>query len=219
MWRRRYWLACSAVLVQLLVATAAWAFTATPAANRVIDAERADARQLPAVRVARTGAIVYCTSVPEGWTYAPQPGCHTPAHVTEKDDMYRGRIERIIGHVTAAHRPSLTYVVDSSGWYRSTAASGCWTLELQLFRRAPLIGYPLPATRVSILSSTDRRIIIEAVSHRFAYKELDYVNPKTSFDYRDIEITYANKKAYRVYDSSVRLRTRIPRPSTTPQCG
>jgi hypothetical protein len=78
MWRRRYWLACSAVLVQLLVATAAWAFAATPAADRVIDAERADARQLPAVRVERTGAIVYCTSAPEGWTYAPNPAATHP---------------------------------------------------------------------------------------------------------------------------------------------
>jgi hypothetical protein len=218
MWRRGYSLACSAVLVQLLVATAAWAFTATPAANRVIAAERADARQLPAVRVERTGAIVYCTALPEGWTYAPQPGCHTPARVIETDDLYRGRVERMIGHVTAAHRPALTYVVDSSGWYRSTAGSGCWALELRTFRRAPLIGYPLPATHVSILSSTSRRTVIEAISRRFAYKELDYVNPKTFFDYRDVEITDANKKAYRVYDNSIPLRARIPRPSTTPRC-
>jgi hypothetical protein len=218
MWRRRGPLLCAVVLAQLSAATAAWSFTATPAAHSVIAKVRTEARHLVTVRTERTGALVYCSSAPEGWTYALQPGCRTPARVTEVDDVHGGHVERIIGRVTAAHRPTFNYVVDSSGWYRSTAGSGCWTLELGVFVAAPLIGYPLPGTHVSIRSSTSRRIVIEAVSHRSAYTVLDYINPRTFFDYRDVEITYANHKAYRVYDRSMALHERTRRPSTKPTC-
>lgn len=83
----------------------------------------AAARTLTAVRVRRAGAVVYCPSVPEGWTYAPEPGCSLRATVTEDYDLSRGRIRRVIGRVTATERPVLTYVVDASGWYRAAAGS------------------------------------------------------------------------------------------------
>jgi hypothetical protein len=208
----------TAATVELCASAPAGAFTATPAAMRVIEGMRAEARTLSAIRVARSGALVYCPSAPEGWTYAPAAGCRTPARVTEEYDLSRGDVERIIGHVTATHRRMFTYVVDSSGWYRSTAGSGCWTLELRGFTIAPWVDYPLPRTRVSVRQRSSRRIVLQAVTPRLAYAELDYVNPKTFFDYRDIETTRSQHRSYRVYDRSTRLGAQTVRPPTTPAC-
>jgi len=60
--------------------------------------------------------------------------------------------------------------------------------------------------------------VIKAASPRLAYTELDYVNPRTFFDYRDVEISHSGHNTYRVYDRSAPLRAQTVRPSTTPTC-
>ena len=211
---------CAAVVAGSLVgaAAAADAFTATPATGDVIGKMRAEARTLAAVRVRRTGAVVYCPHGPEGWTYAPEAGCSLRATVSEEDDLSRGRVTRIIGRVTAPGRPALTYVVDASGWYRSAGGSRCWTLELTGFTAAPLIDYPLPAEHVVVLSKTRRRIVLRADSRPDAYEELDFVNPVTFFSYRSIEITRARGKSYRINDTATPLKAGTARPLTAPAC-
>jgi hypothetical protein len=215
---RRYWLVVAIIVTQLVVAAVAQSFTATHGAARVIAKMRAEARTLTAIRARRTGALVYCPSVPEGWTYAPHAGCRVRAQVSEEYDLSHGHVERIIGQVTAPAKPRLTYVVDSSGWYRSAAGSSCWTLELRDFFAALLIDYPLPHERVSILSRTPTRIVIQAVSRPDGYQELNYINPRTFFDYRDVEISNFQHGTFRVYDRSVPLSAQTPRPLTTPTC-
>src|SRR5262249_16957326 len=101
---------------------------------------------------------------------------------------------------------------------RSTVGSGCWTLELRGFVRAPLVDYPFPNEQVSIVSRTPTRILLKAFSSRVAYEELSDVNPRTFFDYRDVEITYGRHRAHRVFDESRPLRAQTPRPSTAPMC-
>jgi hypothetical protein len=218
MLRRRSWLVVAIIVMQFVAAAIAHSFTATHSAARVIAKMRAEARTLTAIRARRTGAVVYCPSVPEGWTYAPQAGCRVHAQVSEEYDLSNGHIERIIGQVTAPAKPTLRYVVDSSGWYRSAAGSRCWTLELRGFFAALLIDYALPNERVSILSRTPTRIVIQAVSRPDAYTELNYVNPTTFFDYRDVDISNSEHRTFRVYDRNVPLSAQTPRPSTTPMC-
>jgi hypothetical protein len=217
--RRQYGLVGAVVVAQLVAAAVAQSFAATRSAASVIGRMRAEARTLKAVRTQRTGALVYCPSVPEGWAYAPQAGCRLRARVSEEDDLSNGHVVRLVGHVTARGKPSLTYVVGPSGWYQSASGSGCWTLELRVFVAGLLVDYPLPDQRVSILNRTPARIVIEAISRPDAYKLLDYVNPRTFFDYRDVEIGYSGHRAFRVYDRNTPLRTQTPRPSTTPICG
>jgi hypothetical protein len=202
----------------MVLAVAAGAFSATPAGRKVISRMRAAARALVAIQVDHTGDLVYCPGVPEGWTYAPETGCWARADVTETYDLSRGHIERIVGHVSAGHLPTLTYVADSSGWYQATAGSGCWTETLFGFVAASLVDYPLPAEHVSVLTDTRKRIVLEAVSRPDAYTEFDYVDPKTMFMYRDVEITRVRGTIYRVFDRAKALRTRSPRPATSPLC-
>ena len=219
MLRRRSLLVYAVIALALLSAAVARAFTATQSASRVISRMRVEARRLTAVRTERSGALVYCRSVPDGWTFAPQAGCRVRARVTEEYDLSGGRIKRVIGHVTASGRPEFTYVNDSSGWYRSVAGTRCWTRELRGFTAPALVDYPLPGELVSLLTRTRTRIVLRAVARSEGYEQLDYVNPTTFFDYRDVEITHRGRKAYRVYDASTPLPTRTRRPSTTPACG
>lgn len=218
MWRRLRVPTVFILGITLTSAAAARAFTATPAATSVIRQMRSAATQWTAVYVRRSGALVYCPAVPEGWTYAPQSGCRIPATVTEEYDLADGHIERVIGHVVASRKARFEYVVDSSGWYRTTVGSGCWTLKLRGFVAPLLVDYPLPNEQVAIASRTSTRILLTAFSRRDAYEEVSAVNPKTFFDYRDIEISYAGQNAYLVSDKSRRLHAQAPRPSTTPTC-
>jgi hypothetical protein len=69
-----------------------------------------------------------------GWTYAPMPGCHVPAKVTEEYDLSGGRVERIIGQVTAPHHASLSHVVDSTAGIglRQGVDAGRWSFRCSL---------------------------------------------------------------------------------------
>jgi hypothetical protein len=209
---------CVVVAIQMAAAVAAGAFSATPAARTMIGRMRTAARKLIAVRAKRGGDLVYCLPVPAGWTYAPEFGCSARARVTEEYELSHGRIERIIGQVTAAHRPTLTYVVDRSGWYRLAAGSARWTRTSSGFAAALLVDYPLPGERVSISKQTEKLVVLHAVSKPDGYEVSDYVNPKTLFDYRDVEVMHVKGKVYRVFDRSRPLHKQSPRPATTPAC-
>jgi hypothetical protein len=102
---------CAVVAARLVLPVAAEAFTATRAARNVISQMRVAARKLVALQVERSGDLVYCPQVPEGWTSAPRPGCRARAHVPRRTTCRTVTSERILGHVTAAHLPELTYVV------------------------------------------------------------------------------------------------------------
>jgi hypothetical protein len=95
----------------------------------------------------------------------------------------------IVGHVTAPGRHALTYVIDESGSYRIAVGTHCWTRFALPFVAPPLIDYPLPAERVSILTRSRNFIVLRGVSAPDSYTELGYVSTRTLFIYREAEIT------------------------------
>jgi hypothetical protein len=207
---------CSAVFA-LLVPAVGGSFTGTPAALKLVRAMRAAIRDVPAVRQVRTGAVVYCPSVPQGWTYAPQPGCPTRARVSEEYDLSHGKVTRILGDVTAPLLPTLRYVDSPLGWYQTAAGLSCWDLKLSGFTVGPFVDFPLRAEHLTIIARTKRKIVLQGIATQSAYRELDYINPSTDFAYRVDEITSANHKSYRVTDHLTKL-TRPTPPVSTPTC-
>jgi hypothetical protein len=145
-------------LTGLLAPSAGAGFTGTPAAVKLVRELRAAYKTIGATGYVLTGDVVYCPSVAEGWTFAPQPGCRTPARVSEVDDLVNGRVIRAVGHVTAPSRPMLRYVVSSLGWFQAPVGAPCWRSFGLPFVAAQFVSYPFPGQRLSIIRRTRSEI-------------------------------------------------------------
>ena len=208
-------LALSAALVALAPAVGT-AFTDTPAAVKLISKIRAVYSKLPAASWVLTGDIVYCLDYPEGWTYAPHAGCQIPARVTEDDQLSNGHVVRAVGVVTASSQPTLRYVISAHGWYLAPVGAKCWASFRLAFVPALYISYPFPGQTVSILSTTKSEIVIQALTPKFAYRELDYVNAKTLLEPKTVIFAVTNHKTYSYTYTA--LRAQAPPSLATPTC-
>jgi hypothetical protein len=208
-------LGVSAVLVALAPAVGG-AFTGTPSAVKLISKIRAVYSRLPAASWVLTGDIVYCLDYPEGWTYAPHAGCQIPARVTEDDQLSNGHVVRAVGVVAAPSQPTLRYVISTHGWYLAPVGAKCWA-SYRLPYVSPLyISYPVPGQTVSILSATKSKIVIQALTPKLAYRELDYVDAKTSLEPKTVIFAVTNHKTYSYIYTS--LRAQAPPSLATPTC-
>jgi hypothetical protein len=174
------------------------AFTGTPAALTVVRHQRAAYSRLPAVSWVLTGDVVYCPAYPEGWTFAPQAACHLDARVSEQDVLSGGRVVRLEGSVSAPSQPTLRYVVSARGWYRAAAGATCWQRYPVPFVAALFVSYPFPGQTVSIVSTSKSKIVSQALTPKFGLRELDYIDPKTYLEPREVVYTTAAQKTYRV---------------------
>jgi len=208
-------LGVSAALVALAPAVGG-AFTGTHAALKLISEQRAVYSKLPAASWVLTGDIVYCLAYPEGWTYAPYAGCTVPARVTEDDQLSNGHVVRAVGVVTAPSQPTLRYVISPHGWYLAADGAKCWA-SFRLPYVSPLyISYPFPGETVSILSATKSEIVIQALTPKFGYRELDYVDAKTLLEPRIVVVAVTKHKTYSYTYTS--LRAQAPPSLATPTC-
>lgn len=199
-----------------LAPTVGSAFTGTPSAVELIRKIRAVYSKQPAARWVLTGDIVYCLDYPEGWTYAPHAGCQIPARVTEDDQLSDGHVVRAVGVVTAPSKPTLRYVISSHGWYLSAVGAKCWASFRLPFASPLYISYPFPGQTVSILSATKSEIVIQALTPKFGYRELDYMDAKTLLEPRTVIFAAANHRTYRYTYTS--LPAQPPPSLATPTC-
>jgi hypothetical protein len=204
-------------LAGLLAPSAGAGFTGTPASVKLVREMRAAYKTIGATGYVLTGGVVYCPSAAEGWTFAPQPGCTGPARVSEVDDLVNGRVVRAVGHVSSPSRPTLRYVVSSLGWFQAAAGAPCWRSFGLPFVAAQFVSYPFPGQRLSIIRRTRGEIVIQAITSRSGYRELDYVNPRTDFEYREVLFTHTAHKTYRVV-YRIHRAAASPAPAT-PACG
>jgi hypothetical protein len=202
----------------LVVPSAAGSFTGTPAALKLVRQERAAYKAIRAVRDVRTGAVVYCLSAPDGWTYAPEAHCTTPAHDVEEYDLSKGKVVRVVGEVRARGLPTLRYVESKRGWYLTAGGANCWSRSSIPFLIKPLVEFPFPKERLTITKRTRSTIVLDGFSAPSSYREIDYIAPRTLFNYRTVEITYTKHKTYRVVDHLAVLRKPTGAISTPP-CG
>lgn len=137
--------------------------------------------------------------------------------MAEEYDLSHGRVVRIVGKVTAHGLPTLRYVRSSSGSYLTAAGLRCWQRLGLPFVEALLVDYPLPGERLTITAHTNGTIVLQAVSSQDAYRELDYIDPRTDFVYRSAEITSARHRQYTVIDHLAVLRRAAPS-IATPTC-
>jgi hypothetical protein len=208
----------AAVAWMVLVPHVAAAFTGTPAALKLVRQERAAYTSFRAVRNVRTGAVVYCPFVPEGWAYGPAPHCQTPARVVEEYDLSHGRVVRVVGEVTARGLPTLRYVLSKRGWYLTAAGLDCWASSDLAFVNPVLVEFPYPKEHLTITKRTQSTIVLEGFSARGSYREIDYIARKSLLNYRTIEISSFRHKTYRLVDHLSVLH----KPSgaiKTPVCG
>jgi hypothetical protein len=204
-------------LIGLVAAPASGAFTGTPDALRLVRQMRAAYRKVRAVHDALTGDVVYCPSVPEGWTYAPQTGCTVRARVSEEDDLVKGRVIRVFGSVRSRSRPTLRYVASAQGWFQAAVGAACWTSFGLPFVAGFFVSYPFPGERLAISRKSKREIVLAATTSRFGYRELDYVNLRTHLQSRNVLFTHTRHKTYRV---GIAISS-LPQPSAavaTPAC-
>jgi hypothetical protein len=192
------------------------AFTGTRAAVKLISKIRAVYSKVPAASWVLTGDIVYCLDYPEGWTYAPHAGCKIPARVTEDDQLSNGHVVRAVGVVTAPSQPTLRYVISARGWYLAPVGAKCWASFRLRFVPALYISYPFPGQTVSILSNTKSEIVIQALTPKFAYRELDYVDAKTLLEPKTVIFAVTNHKTYSYTYTA--LRAQAPPSLATPTC-
>ncbi len=204
-------------LVQLAVTSASDAFTGAPAALNLVREMRAASGKVRAFHDSFGGAVVYCPSIAEGWTYAPQPGCTVRARVSEEDDLVRGRVVRIVGAVRATSRPTLRYVASAQGWFRAAAGAACWTSFGLPFVAPPFVSYPFPGERLAITHKSKREIVLQATVVQSGYRELDYVDPRTHLQSRETQFNLSNHKTYRV-DIGISSLERPSTPAATPTC-
>jgi hypothetical protein len=196
---------------------AAGAFTGTKAALRLVAEMRVAYSKLPAVSWVLTGDVVYCPTYPEGWTFAPQPGCELDARVSEQDQLSNGHVVFAVGTVTAPSRPTFRYVVDRHGWYRAAAGATCWKSSQLPYTTPLFVSYPLPGQTLSILSTTKNEIVSQALTPKFGYRELDYIDPKTHLEPHEVLVTTISHKTYRVsYDYT--FPAAPPSSVATPTC-
>jgi hypothetical protein len=211
------WVTVALCFAGLLAPSAGAGFSGTRAAVKLVREMRAAYENIGAVRYGLTGDVVYCPSVSEGWTFAPQPGCGAPARVSEVDDLTNGRVVGAVGRVSAPLRPTLRYVFSAHGWFQADAGATCWRSFGLPFVAAQFVSYPFPGQRLSIVRQTRSEIVIQALTSKFGYRELDYVDPKTDFEYREVLFSRTARKTYKVvYQLARAAPITLP---TTPACG
>jgi hypothetical protein len=202
----------------LALAAATAAFTGTPAALKLVHRMRAAYQKLPAVENVRTGQVFYCPAASEGWGYAPRRHCNVRARVHEEYDLSNGRIVRVIGQVRAHGLPTLRYVDSKRGWYRIAAGQSCWQRANLPFVNPLLVDFPFAGERLAVTQRTRTRTILQGVSARGGYREIDYIANKTFFEYRSVEITRVPHAVHRLIDH-LRVQSRPTGAIPTPTCG
>lgn len=194
------------------------ALTGTSSALRLARRLEVAIREVPAVRVAPGGYVVYCPATPLGWINVPIFGCREHAHVSEELDLSDGRLIRSVGEVRARSQPTIRSVGSSRGWFQHDDGLDCWLQSQLPFINQSLVGYPYPGERIRIVSDTVSTIVIGATAPRFHYRELDYINKATDLIYRVDEFNSLEDHRYRETDHLTYLTRQSPRPSTTPIC-
>jgi hypothetical protein len=205
------------VLVVLLPGVGV-AFTGTPAAIAVVRAQRVAYSRLPAVGWVLAGDVVYCPDYAEGWTFAPHAGCQLDARVSEQDVLSGGRVVRLEGTVSAPSRPTVRYVVSVAGWYRAAVGATCWQSYPQPYVDPLFVSYPFPGQTVSILSTSKAEIVSQALTPKYGLRELDYIDPKTYLEPREVVYTTVGRKTYRVAYTFT-FPAAAARSIATPNCG
>jgi hypothetical protein len=200
----------------LLVSQPAAAFTGTPAALALVREMQSAMQRVPAVRTQLTGAVVYCRSVPFEWTFAPMAGCPPVVSVSEDDNLRAGRVVSGAGLITVTARDEIRYVLSPAGFYARPAAASCWQLRLSSLQSRSFIGYPLPDERLAILTRTAHDIVLQALARN--YRELDYVDPGTFLEWRQLDETLTARETYTAAYLIDPLTSAVPVPKPAQLC-
>jgi hypothetical protein len=197
--------------------TIASAFTGTPAALRLVHAMRRAYSRVQAVDNVRTGDVFYCASVPEGWDYTPHRNCHARARVVEEYDLSKAHLVQVVGTVSSRGLPTLRYANSKRGLYRIAAGQACWRLTRLPFVNPLLVDFPFPNERLTIAHRTQSTVVLEGYSAPVGYREIDYVNRRSEFEFRSDEITSIGYRSYRLVDH-LREARRSAVPAPAPIC-
>lgn len=204
--------------IGLVSAVNSEAFTGTPAAIRLVHQIRAQTARFPAIRLVPTGYIVYCPQIALGWIDVPLAGCREHARVTEEFVLSRGRVVRMVSHVSARSQSSIQAVASSHGWFQHDQGLDCWLPFSLPFFKLLLVDYPFPGEQIRIVAATSTVIVIGGVAPRAGYHELDYVNPGTDLIYRVDQFNTIGHQTYRETDHITYLYRQPATPSPTPEC-
>ena len=199
-----------------LMSPAAGAFTGTRAALALVREMRSAYRRVPAVQWVLGGAVVYCPSVPFDWTYAPMTGCNQPATVTEVDNLREGRVAVGVGSIAVNAHPKARYVLSPSGLYTMAVGASCWRPRLSELHSPRFISYPFPGERLAVVEHTSHEIVLQARARN--YRELDYVDPRTFFELRQIDEILTPRQSYKAVYAIHELDAPVSPPSATPSC-
>ena len=90
------------------------------------------------------------------------------------------------------------YAVSSNGWFQAAVGAACWRSFPLPFTAAQFVSYPYPGQHLSILSRTHAQIVIQAITPKFGYRELDNVDARTDFEEREVVYTQTAHATYRV---------------------
>lgn len=192
------------------------AFTGTHAATAVVREMRSAYARTPAVHTVLSGDVVYCLAVPAEWTFAPVQGCAQAATVTENDNLRRGRIAVGAGTVVVNSRAKVRYVISPAGFYAHAAGTACWRLRISQLLSPRFVSYPFPRERLTVLAHKKHEIVLQATAA--GYRELDYVDPRTFLERRQVDETITRQKTYEAVYTIRNLAAPVSPPSTTPAC-
>lgn len=205
-----------ALAVWAVMPPAAGAFTGTRAALALVTEMRSAYVRAPAVRWVLRGAVVYCPSVPFDWSYAPMRGCHHRATVTEVDNLRGGRVAVGVGSIAVNSRATARYIYSPAGLYTRAVGTPCWRLRVPRLQSPRFISYPLPGERLAVVEHTRHEIVLQAQAG--SYRELDFVDPRTFFERRQIDETLTPRKTYKAVFTIHKLAAPVSPPSAAPSC-
>lgn len=205
-----------AVAVWAVIPPTAGAFTGTRAALALVTEMRSAYVRVPAVRWVLRGAVVDCPSVPFAWSYAPMRGCHQRATVTEVDDLRGGRVAVGVGSIAVNSRAKARYAYSPAGLYTQVVGTSCWRLRVPRLQSPRFISYPLPGERLAVVQHTRHEIVLQAQAG--SYRELDFVDPRTFLERRQVDETLTPRRTYKAVFTIHELAAPVDPPSATPSC-
>jgi hypothetical protein len=116
------------VLVGVLFASAAWAYTGTTAGKKLAAQMLGSYKHVPYLAGSEHGSVYYCTrGLPEGfYVGAPNPSCTVKGTVSWVATLSGGKGSSAVGTVVAHGHPTIDWVANRHGSFFRAVGSSCW---------------------------------------------------------------------------------------------
>jgi hypothetical protein len=178
-----------AILVGVLSATAAWAYTGTPAGKKLAGQMLGSYKHVRYLAGSEHGSVYYCTAgTLEGFLVGPAAdlfaSCRShpvAATVSWVATLSNGKGSSAVGTVVAHGHPTIDWVSGRTGSFYRTAGSGCWvtskSIDPSYVGYAPF-GY-FPNESLTIGSHHGSNVQLIGTMGHGAFEETDTINSHT----------------------------------------